>query len=96
MEKTNRSSLDDMEDTWLYAFTRGDKLFYIVMSYDQTVQRDVKHTLRQFESDDKGLVIWLGYVDDSDYLRITNNIIRDVEALIRYHEPSWNTSNIKL
>ena len=41
--------------------------------------------------DSRGLTIWLGYIEDISYRRITEGIIKDVECLlIRTHKPPLN------
>jgi hypothetical protein len=99
-KRTTLSSMNEMEDTWFYSFTRWDNLLYIGMTFGktQTVQKEIRQTLRSFDEEVRGLVIWLGYIDfeKTDYNQMKKKLIQDVEALlIRSHEPSWNTSNTK-
>ena len=95
-ERTNLSNIVNMEDCHFYAFTRGNNLLYIGMTWDQFIQKEAKTTLNAFNDNSKGLSIWLGYIDKISSKRLTYKIIRDVEALlIKYHEPIWNRQNIR-
>ena len=91
-EKTNLNKLDDSEDTWFYMFTRGNNLLYIGIAYHQDVYREIKQSLRAFDISTLGLSVWLGYIVETDYGRITEQIVKDVECLLIYiHQPSYNT-----
>lgn len=95
-ERTLIEEINEMEDCHFYAFSQGNNLLYIGMTWDQTIQKEVKKTLYLYDAKKKELIIWLGYIVDIDYKRLTKNIVKDVEALlIRYHEPNWNVSNVK-
>lgn len=95
-----QTSMDDLEyqdDTCFYAFARGRNLLYIGMTYDQTIQDEVKATINRFDFNMQGISIWLGYIDyqATTYQRITRGIIKDTECLlIRIHQPTYNTSCI--
>jgi hypothetical protein len=91
-EKTNLLELDDKEDTWFYMFTRGKNIIYIGISYHQDIRREIKQSLRAFSICTIGLSIWLGYIMETNYRRITEQIVKDVESLLIYtHQPSYNT-----
>ena len=91
-KKTKLSELGDNEDTWFYAFTRGNVLLYIGITYHQVVHNEIKKRLRELSINSSGLSIWLGYIAESDYERITKQIVRDIECLLIYaHQPSYNT-----
>lgn len=70
------------DDTEFYAFTQNNTLLYIGIAYFQNVADEIRKTIKAFNYDEKKIKIWLGYIDDSDYERITEKIIRDVECLL--------------
>ena len=91
-EKTNLNELGGSEDTWFYMFTRGNNVLYIGIAYHQDIYREIKQSLRAFDITSIGLSIWLGYIIETDYRRITEQIVKDVECLLIYtHQPSYNT-----
>ncbi len=80
-----------MINTWFYMFTRGNNILYIGIAYHQDVYREIKQELRMFDISGIGLFIWLGYIIETSYRRITENIVRDVECLLIYtNQPSCN------
>ncbi len=90
-EKTNLNGLNNHEDTWFYAFSRGNGLIYVGIAYHQDVVKEIKQSLRAFDINTAGLSIYLGYIAESDYGRITEQIVRDTECLLIYvHQPSYN------
>lgn len=82
--KTKLSDLPELQDTYLYAFTRGNNLLYLGMTYYQIVDDEIKQSLRRLSINNKGLTIWLGYINGqkSTYATITKQIIQDTEALL--------------
>jgi hypothetical protein len=65
------------------------------MAYKQDVADEIRQTIRNFNYNEDGINIWLGYIDKSNYERITEEIVRDVESLlICANTPSDNTQNI--
>ena len=90
--KTTLNSLSQEEDTWFYALSRGNALLYIGISYHQDITKEIKQTLRAFDISTSGLSIWLGYIIETDYGRITHQIVRDIESLLIFtHQPTYNT-----
>ena len=69
-------------DTEFYAFTQNNTLLYIGIAYFQYVADEILQTIRDFNYDKNEIKIWLGYIVESDYERITEEIIRDVECLL--------------
>lgn len=91
-KKTNLCGLPQYEDAWFYILSRGNALLYIGITYWQDVIKEVMQTLRAFDLNTSGLSIWLGCIIESDYGRITEQIIKDVEGLLVYtHQPIYNT-----
>lgn len=91
-KQTNLQELNQEEDTYFYAFSRGLALLYMGLAYNQKVSDEVRNALRAFDIKTSGLAIWLGYTVESDFGRITKQIIKDVECLlICTHEPTYNT-----
>ncbi len=92
-QQINFSELGDFYDTYYYAFTRGNKLLYIGISYDQNVRTEIGQSIRRLRINTKGLTIWLGYLDSTatTYSRITRQIVIDVECLmIITNQPAYN------
>ena len=92
--QTNFKEVGDYYDTYYYAFSRGNNLLYIGISYQQNVRTEIAQTLRRFGISVNGLSIWLGYIDDkyTTYRRITNQIVLDAECLmIRTNQPTKNS-----
>ena len=91
-EKTSYKNLSNMEDCYFYTLSRGPTLLYIGIAYFQDVQSEVKNTIRDFDLNIHGLTIWLGYIEETSYKRITEQIIKDVECLLIFtHQPPYNT-----
>ena len=96
--QTNYNEVGDLYDTYYYAFSRGNNLLYIGISYQQNVKTEIAQNLRRFGINTTGLTIWLGYLDNEQttYGRITEQIIKDVECLmINTNEPTYNTQCIE-
>jgi len=92
--KTNYREIKEYYDTYYYAFSRGNSLLYIGISYKQNVKTEIDQTLRRLGINTTGLSIWLGYLnsDATTYSRITEQIIKDVECLMIYtNQPICNT-----
>lgn len=84
-------NLDWHESSYFYAFTNGNRLLYIGMTYRQRVMDEIKRTLYDFDSGVDEVSIWLGYIA-SDFGRISLQIIQETEsALIFANQPEWNT-----
>ena len=93
----NINNVRNFDDTEFYAFTQNNGLRYIGMAYKQDVADEIRQTIRNFNYNEDGINIWLGYIniDKSNYERITEEIVRDVESLLIYaNTPSDNTKNI--
>ena len=69
-------------DTEFYAFTQNNTLLYIGIAYFQYVADEILQTIRDFNYDKNEIKIWLGYINKSDYGRITEKIIKDAECLL--------------
>ncbi len=92
--QTNYERMNDYNDTYFYAFTRGGNLLYIGIAFKQIVQTEISQTLRRLGINSKGLNIWLGYPnpDQTTYGRITEQIATDAECLMIYtNQPVYNT-----
>ena len=92
--QTNLSSIDLLDDTAFYAFSRGNNLIYIGIAFRQTAVDEVRYNFGRLGLSATGMSIWLGYVDkkDTTYNRITNEIVKDAECLMIYmNQPSQNT-----
>ncbi len=92
--QTNYRGIEDCDDTYYYAFSRGNYLLYIGISYDQDIKTEIDQTLRRFGINTTGLTIWLGYLNSTatTYGRITQQIVLDVECLMIFtNKPYHNT-----
>ena len=92
--QTNFNEVGDYYDTYYYAFSRGNNLLYIGISYRQNVRTEIAQTLRRLRISPNGLSIWLGYVnsEQTTYGRITEQIILDAECLMIFtNQPTYNT-----
>lgn len=92
--KTNYNEVGDYYDTYYYAFSRGNNLLYIGISYRQNVKTEIAQSQRRLGINVNGLSIWLGYVnsDQTTYGRITKQIVLDAECLmILTNQPTYNT-----
>jgi len=88
------SNVSEMEDTYFYLFAHQRTLKYIGKAYYQEVKKEIDANLHAFGLSKQKTDIWLGYIVKSDYARITDEIVRDVEALlIIAHKPYHNTQN---
>lgn len=94
-EKTSIANLRTIEDTYFYALLRGDNVLYIGIAYHQNVADEVNKTINRLDELDKntvGLYVCLGYITESTYGRITEQIVKDVECALIYHfQPPYNT-----
>ena len=91
-EKVPYSKLREYEDAYFYAFQRGRGIIYIGIAYHMDVVAEIKSNLRAFDMNTQGLSFWLGYIEKSDYQRITKLLIRDTENLLIFtHKPLYNT-----
>lgn len=90
--KTSYQGLAEMRDSYFYAFFRGSVLLYIGIAYNQNVKNEIKNTIQDFDISRQGLTLWLSYIEKTDFRRITEQIIKDVECLLIFtHKPSYNT-----
>lgn len=89
-----QTDLDDIynyQDTDFYAFTQGSKLLYVGIAYRQDVINEIKNTLSAFRINEDNIKIWLGFIESTNYGRITELIIKDVECLlIHLNQPILN------
>jgi len=91
--RTNIDEILNYDDAYFYVFTRGSSLLYIGIAYHQDVDSEIKQTIRAFNLDSGKLLIWLGFIEDTDFRRITEEIVRDTECLLIYtNQPPLNTS----
>ena len=94
-EQTNLNEMRDLEDTYLYALSRGKSLMYIGMTHSQDIIDEIKQTVRSFEIEPKGLSIWFGYPEKKKG-NLSKALIQDIEALLIFsHEPPYNTQHLK-
>lgn len=94
---TNYHQLSKCEDCYLYAVSFQQDLLYIGMAYSQTVQARLQHQAHirakyQYLLDD--ITVWLGTLTYSSFARISEQRIRDIEALLIFlHQPLDNTQS---
>ena len=99
-EKTNLTKLKEMKNetgskdiinSRFYAFSRGKNLLFLGFAYRMEIWDEAMEILDDDEIKSKGLVIWLGHIMDTDYGRITIQIVRDVRNLLIFVEqPTYN------
>jgi hypothetical protein len=85
-EVEDNDNIKESDDTYFYAFTQNNlfysKLIYIGIAYHQDVADEIYRTIKRFDYNIKKIKIWLGYIEKSDYNRITKSIVRDIESLL--------------
>ena len=90
-----RGRMEDLrygDDAHFYAFSIGSRLEYVGIAYYQDVANEVSKTLLAFDLDSDELVVWLAFIKSTDYERITEQIVKDVECLLIFtNKPSLNT-----
>lgn len=91
--RTNIDGILNYEDAYFYVLTDSSSLLYIGIAYLQDVDSEIKQTIRAFDLDSGKLSIWLGFIEETDFGRITEEIVKDVECLLIYvNQPSLNKS----
>ena len=76
------NKIRELDDTEFYVFTQNNTLLYIGIAYHQNVADEIRQTIRSFKYNENKIKIWLGYIEKSDYKRITEEIVRDIECLL--------------
>jgi len=92
-QQTNLQDLSKQADAHLYILSRGGNLLYIGLAYKQSVSAEARKTINDFSESPHGLVLWLGRIDreESDFQRVTEELVNDVECLLIYtHQPPYN------
>ena len=80
------------EYAYFYAFTDKYDCVYIGMSYDQKIMDEITQRLDNLGLDSDEVSIWVGYIKDSDYEKISKELVRDIECLMIYYDkPEYNT-----
>ena len=89
---TNYSNLFEQEDSFFYAFVRGNNLLYVGIATKQDVKARVPQSIKRvLKGVTTGVSIWLGQIRDSSYGRITYQMIIDAENLLIYkNQPKHN------
>ena len=94
--QTNFDELPHLEDTYLYAFSRGNTLLYVGMTYYQIVDTEIKQSMYRIGINPKGLSLWLGFFDfrKSTFQRISRKLVLDTEnLLIVTHQSNYNVKS---
>jgi len=98
-EKTSFSKLNEKyegSDANFYAFSRGKNLLFIGMAFKQQITDEVKQSVKDNHIGTAGLSIWLGHVVETEYKRLTPQIVLDVKRLLIFiHQPRNNTQFMK-
>ena len=93
-EKTTLSMLKgkyEESDAHLYAFSRAKNLLFIGMAYKQVITDELMKVLKDNKRAPTGLTIWLGHIVETDYHRITPQIVKDVKKLLVFiHQTPYN------
>ena len=80
------------EDADFYLFGERAVLLYIGVAYLQDVKKEIDANINDFSLNRYGIDIWLGNITESDYVKITEQIVKDVECLlIITNQPKLNT-----
>lgn len=99
-QQTNMSNIVCESDSFLYAFTRGNILYYIGLANKQNVVKEVKQTLNRLNINNVGLSIYLGYIDVPPKKVNTKEnmykIVKDTECLLIYKNQPIKMTNAKL
>lgn len=91
-ERVKYVNLIDHKDAFYYAFSKGKVLLYIGITYRQDIKKEIDQTLRSFKVNEDSVNIWIGYISHTSYIRLTEQIIKDVECLLIFkNKPLWNT-----
>jgi predicted GIY-YIG superfamily endonuclease len=94
---TNYQQLSECEDCYVYAVSFQQKLLYIGMAYSQSVQARLQHQAHirakyQYLLDE--ITVWLGTLNYVSFARISEQRVRDIEALLIFlHQPPDNTQS---
>lgn len=93
--RTNIGGILNYKDTYFYAFTQSISLLYIGIAYRQDIDNEIKQTIRAFSLDARKLSIWLGFIEDKDFRRITEKIVKDIECLLIFSNQPLNNISCK-
>jgi hypothetical protein len=84
--------LKDHKDTIYYAFSNRKVLLYIGITFRQNMKTEIDQTLKSFKERPENVTLWIGYITYTTYVRITEQIVKDVECLLIFkNKPLWNT-----
>lgn len=90
--KSYYKDLGNYDHSPFYSISQGRGLTYIGIAYHQDVIDEVRQTLYAFSCSYTVVNVWLGYITDCSFQRISSQIIEETEsALIHAHQPHWNT-----
>jgi hypothetical protein len=90
-KKTTVKKMKDVKHGHFYAFSHGVRLQYIGMTYAQDVHDEIKNTIRAYGLSANGLTIWIGQIKQTDYKRVSKDLVMDIERfLIFTYQPSFN------
>ncbi len=96
--RTRYHGVEAMPHCYLYAVTCGKQLRYIGESYDSAPDRvkQIGHIRAKYENDLLGCWIWFGYINRSNFDRISQERIFDIESLLIYlNQPLDNVPHKK-
>lgn len=95
--QTSYDDLDYEEDAYFYALIDADdELVYIGNVYEQEIQDGIEGVVQDFDLDTKTLGIFIGYIEDMSYERISKQIVADAKNLMIYvYQPEYNTKGKK-
>lgn len=81
--QTNLKELKYHEDSYFYAFSRGNSLLYIGKSEMTTIHQEIKQNLKRLKIAPNGLSLWIGYISDRHFEKAsTSEMIDDIENLL--------------
>ncbi|WP_299456839.1 hypothetical protein [uncultured Microscilla sp.] len=91
--ETNYDDMDYEEDAYFYALLdEEDELVYIGSVYDQEIQDGIERNMRDFDLNTETTGIFIGYINDMTYERISKQIVADAKCLmIHLYQPEYNT-----
>lgn len=98
--QTNLSKLDEHENHYFYAFSRGNVLLYLGKSHKTLLKEEIKQSLKRLKISSIGLSIWVGWlfkhdtthqteVEITDNNLIDSKLVDDAESLLIYRNKTF-------
>jgi len=80
------------DDCYWYAIQSDDRVVFISNAHFQYIDILIKLNVKDFDLDPDNCTFWLGYMQLSDFARMDERLVKDIEALlIIAHKPFHNS-----